>query len=154
MTSFHIYSVFQEKALLDALRNLNRGILPMQCPNSVYKIALNDPRKLSAVATYSTARVFVGGIMAQCVLNVAVIHTLAIEIRYRRRGIGTLLLQYLESRLITQGIECMQLYVHEDNDAAIALYQKFGFHKAQYLRNCYRHLEPPGGFLLEKRIER
>nr|CCA16744.1 hypothetical protein PITG_08302 [Albugo laibachii Nc14]CCA21846.1 unnamed protein product [Albugo laibachii Nc14] len=154
MTSFHIRPIYQDKSLLDALRNLNRGILPIQCPNSVYKVAMGDPRKLSAVVRNTETCGIVGGLIAQSVSNNVVIHTLAIEIQYRRRGVGTLLLKYLESLVINEGIECMQLYVHEDNDVAILFYQKFGFHKAQHIPDCYRHLKSPGGFLLEKRLER
>ena len=52
---------------------------------------------------------------------------LAVAPEYRRKGIGRSLMQALTEVLHTQGMESLFLEVRASNEAAIALYNEFGF---------------------------
>jgi [ribosomal protein S18]-alanine N-acetyltransferase len=55
----------------------------------------------------------------------------------RRKGIGTKMLQEIESLLRQKGITECQLEVREDNSAALKLYQSVGYQKIGKLQNYY-----------------
>ena len=55
------------------------------------------------------------------IINVAVAHEL------RKKGLGSLLMQGFEDHCDALGIAFVSLEVRESNEAAIALYKKFGF---------------------------
>ncbi len=52
---------------------------------------------------------------------------IAVESRYRRKGVGYAMLGYLLSECERKGIEDFTLEVRPSNEAAIALYEKYGF---------------------------
>ena len=56
-----------------------------------------------------------------------VIDTLAIDEKYRRKGIGTKLLEYAEMIALREGFTDLYLTVNEENTAGINNYEKFGF---------------------------
>jgi ribosomal-protein-alanine N-acetyltransferase len=62
---------------------------------------------------------------------------IAIDPRYRRRGLGAALLQRGLEYLTRLGAEEIELEVRVDNAAAIALYRRFGFSIKERLRNYY-----------------
>ena len=69
----------------------------------------------------------VGYIGSQSVPPEADVMNLAVAPEYRRKGIGRSLMQALTGFLRTQGIESLFLEVRASNEAAIALYNEFGF---------------------------
>ena len=69
----------------------------------------------------------VGYIGSQSVPPEADVMNLAVAPEYRRKGIGRSLMQALTGFLCTQGIESLFLEVRASNEAAIALYNEFGF---------------------------
>ena len=56
-----------------------------------------------------------------------VIDTLAIDEKYRRKGIGTKLLEYAETIALKEGYTDLYLTVNKENTAGINNYEKFGF---------------------------
>ncbi len=66
-------------------------------------------------------------------------HIITINVKpsYRRKGIATKLLQEIESILKQKGIIESRLEVREDNNAALKLYQKFGYLKVSKLERYY-----------------
>ncbi|MCR5042171.1 MAG: GNAT family N-acetyltransferase [Clostridia bacterium] len=67
---------------------------------------------------------------------------LAVRPAYRRAGIAGRLMRTLFDR--AGKIEAAYLEVEDGNDAAIGLYEKFGFRKAGFSRNYYEHHRPDG----------
>lgn len=61
---------------------------------------------------------------------------LAVHPGYRRLGIGTELVQWLESSARTAGIFMIRLELRLDNDAAYAFYEKLGYREVG-LRSAY-----------------
>jgi [ribosomal protein S18]-alanine N-acetyltransferase len=55
------------------------------------------------------------------------IYSIAVEVRYSRRGVGRALLQACEKYARAHGREALTLEVRYDNAPAIALYEKSGF---------------------------
>ncbi|MCA8901518.1 MAG: ribosomal protein S18-alanine N-acetyltransferase [Hyphomonas sp.] len=66
-------------------------------------------------------------VQAQTVAGEADILTIATGPEFRRRGLGTMLIRGLISRLGERGISRLTLEVAEDNGAARALYEAVGF---------------------------
>ena len=56
-----------------------------------------------------------------------VIDTIAIDVNFRRKGIGTKLLEYAEMIALKEGFTDLYLTVNEENTAGINNYEKFGF---------------------------
>ena len=75
-----------------------------------------------------------------CVWEVAgdvEIHNVATVCHWQRRGVGAYLLKSLLSDLIARQISAVFLEVRRSNVAAIALYEKFGFHVSNCRRGYY-----------------
>jgi ribosomal-protein-alanine N-acetyltransferase len=66
-------------------------------------------------------------------------HILTIDVSplHRRRGIGRILLQEMESILRKKGVQACLLEVREDNAPAIGLYRKLGYEEIGRLKNYY-----------------
>lgn len=83
-------------------------------PLSFWLVALEDEK-------------VVGYIGSQSVPPEADVMNLAVAPEYRRKGIGRSLMQALTEVLHMQGMESLFLEVRASNEAAIALYNEFGF---------------------------
>jgi ribosomal protein S18 acetylase RimI-like enzyme len=69
--------------------------------------------------------------------QVAYLRRLVINPTMRRRGYGSELVQYCINYAKKNGMKFLDIYVHEDNKAAINLYEEMGFsikHKEVHLR--------------------
>ena len=64
---------------------------------------------------------------AWIILDEVHITTLAVEKKYRRQGIASLLLETLFSRVQKLGARCLTLEVRPSNKAARRFYEKYGF---------------------------
>jgi len=66
-------------------------------------------------------------------------HILTIDVspKHRRKGIGRVLLQEMESIFVQKGVQASLLEVREDNAAAISLYLKLGYKEMGRLENYY-----------------
>lgn len=78
-----------------------------------------------------------GYIGSQSVLGEADMLNLAVAPEYRRQGLGTRLIEMLETALRQQGVYSLTLEVRPSNEAAIALYEKLGFFQVGLRRNYY-----------------
>lgn len=72
------------------------------------------------------------------ILEEAHITLLAIHPAYQRQGMGKLLLYYLMRLARVQGMERATLEVRVSNQAALSLYEKFGFKEAGKRRRYYQ----------------
>jgi RimJ/RimL family protein N-acetyltransferase len=63
---------------------------------------------------------------------------LMVAAEHRRRGIGTALLAAAVGWARAVGVEKLELHVFPHNEAAIALYERFGFEREGYRRGHYR----------------
>ena len=76
---------------------------------------------------------------------------LAVRPNQQRRGLGTLLLDWLEKPARVAGIECIRLEARADNPNAIAFYRRQGFREAGRIAGYYRGTVD--AVRLEKRLD-
>jgi RimJ/RimL family protein N-acetyltransferase len=112
---------------------------------------VNDERRyLRAIRRYPNAAVFVaedeGAIVGRLSVardqHPASAHVadlgLMVAASHRRRGIGTRLLDAAVAWARESGVKKLELHVFPWNEAAIRLYERYGFVKEGYRRNHYR----------------
>jgi len=99
------------------------------------ELALSDRRYLVAIGEDGGLAGY-GGLML--VGEDAHVLTIAVDPRRRRRGLGTRLLSRLVDEAIAAGARHLTLEVRVSNDAARALYGKFGFEPVGVRRRYYR----------------
>jgi [ribosomal protein S18]-alanine N-acetyltransferase len=63
---------------------------------------------------------------------------LAVRPNLQQRGLGALLLNWLEKPALVAGIECIRLEARADNPNALAFYRKQGFREASRMPGYYR----------------
>jgi RimJ/RimL family protein N-acetyltransferase len=115
-----------------------------------WRTVVDERRYLRALRRYSDAAVFVAetedGIVGRLSLgrdpHPASRHVadlgLMVAASHRRRGIGRALLERSVSWARDAGVRKLELHVFPHNDAAIALYEDFGFRREGYRKAHYR----------------
>lgn len=66
---------------------------------------------------------------------------LAVSDTYRRKGIGTALICWLEQTALTAGIGCVYLEARRNNSGARKFYRRLGYAEIRRLRGYYRGRE-------------
>jgi [ribosomal protein S18]-alanine N-acetyltransferase len=79
----------------------------------------------------------VGFILSEENPPLAHIVTLDVEEKYRRRGIGTALLEKLESNLAARGVRSILLETATNNEAAVAFWKSHGYRIEAVLKRYY-----------------
>lgn len=80
-----------------------------------------------------------GYVTMYTVVDEGYILNVAVDGHYRRRGIGTALIQALDTYGKKNNLAFITLEVRESNAPAIGLYSRFGFIKVGERKNYYRH---------------
>lgn len=70
----------------------------------------------------------------------------------RGQGIADALLADVEERMRARRAQVLELEVHVDNEAAIALYEKRGFEVEREDPTAYPSLDPSEGFVMHKQL--
>ena len=68
----------------------------------------------------------------------AYVQTLGVAPKHQRKGLGAMLLQALLDDAKQRGLERVGLEVRVDNEAAIALYERFGFKRVAIRKRYYQ----------------
>ena len=79
----------------------------------------------------------VGFILSEENPPLAHIITLDVAAKKRRHGVGTALLQKLESNLAARGVRSILLETATDNEAAVAFWQRHGYRSEAVLKRYY-----------------
>ena len=66
---------------------------------------------------------------------------LAVRSQWRRRGIATALLRWLEESALTAGVAIIRLEVRESNGAALRFYERMGYLRVRTARGYYQGQE-------------
>ena len=118
--------------------------------DGAWRTAADERRYLRALRRYKNAAVFVAegpeGIVGRLSLgrdpHPASRHVadlgLMVAADHRRRGIGRALLDQAVAWAGEVGVRKLELHVFPHNEAAIALYESFGFRREGYRRGHYR----------------
>ncbi len=97
---------------------------PSDCPEEVEKKLARDP-DLFLVAEEDGC--IVGVIIGAWDGRRGLLHHLAVDPAYRRRGIATALVREVEQRLKAKGCLKVNLLIFRDNEVARALYERLGY---------------------------
>jgi RimJ/RimL family protein N-acetyltransferase len=115
-----------------------------------WRNAVDERRYLRAIRRYPHAAVFVAEEEGRIVGRLSVARDqhpasrhvadlgLMVAASHRRRGIGTALLEAAVEWARASGVRKLELHVFPYNDAAIKLYERFGFVQEGYRRGHYR----------------
>jgi RimJ/RimL family protein N-acetyltransferase len=115
----------------------------------VWRSAGEERRYLKAAARHPDAAVFVAEFEGRVVGRLSLARDphpasrhvadlgIMVAAAYRRRGIGTRLLEEAVGWARTSGILKLELHVFPWNDAAIELYESFGFEREGYRKGHY-----------------
>ena len=79
----------------------------------------------------------VGFVLSEENPPLAHIMTLDVTEKHRRRGVGTALLEKLESNLAARGVRSILLETATDNEAAVAFWQRHGYRIEATLKRYY-----------------
>jgi len=92
---------------------------------------------------------YIGGWLIMEELHIT---NLAVDCRYRRRGIASLLLAELLKRAGKQGIDYAILEVRKSNRAALELYRSFDFKEVGQRKNYYQN-DREDALIMRKELE-
>ena len=95
----------------------------------------------SLYLTASIGKTLLGYVGGWIMKNRLHITNLAIDSKYRQRGVATSLIEELINISYLQGIDKITLEVRVSNCSAIKLYKKLGFKKVGYKNNYYKNNE-------------
>ena len=89
---------------------------------------------------YEENGVILGYYISSMILDIAELFTIAVDQNYRKQKIGSYLLDHLINRCKDSDIKEIWLEVSTKNEAAINLYEKYGFTKDGLRKNYYQQL--------------
>jgi len=137
-------------ALVDLGRDVSAEPEGWLISDGVWRTPAEERRYLRALRRYSDAAVFVAeapeGIVGRLSLgrdpHPASKHVadlgLMVAASHRRRGIGNALLEQAVAWAREAGVRKLELHVFPHNEAALALYERFGFRREGYRTGHYR----------------
>lgn len=111
---------------------------------------LSNPLSLWIVAVEGDT--VAGYIGSQSVMGEADMMNLAVDPRFRRKGIGEKLVTQLVDRLRNNNVSRITLEVRQSNSSAISLYSKLGFEQVGCRPNYYSNPKEPA-LILRKEWE-
>lgn len=95
----------------------------------------------------------VGYILFEYIINEAEIYKMAVSKKYRKLGIGSLIMEKFLNFMSEKAVDKIFLEVRESNFAAINLYRKFGFVNVRTIIDYYRDPKE-NGFMMIKEVNR
>lgn len=138
-----------------AIAEIHAGAFARGWSEAEIAALLGDPGVLAAVARrpspYGTRRP-IGFAIARAAADEAEILTIAVQGRWRGRGVGRALIETLLRRLYADRVGSVFLEVAEGNAAAVALYRRLGFAVVGSRRGYYAG-DGEGGHALVMRLD-
>ena len=138
-----------DKSNIMQLKLLNASILPIHYTPKFYQYVLQNPN-CSRLAMWCGK--YVGMVCCKVDSNILYIMTLGCLVLYRRKKIGTKLLNFVLDLSKAEKCSAVQLHVQSSNSDAVEFYEKFGFCVKDNIDNYYRYLKPTSALLLERLI--
>ena len=150
---------------LPSLRRICLSVFPIPFQQDHYKSALREAgtgplSKLNKLAYCRRTGRLAGAVCCRAVrrktgvLAAQTIYVMCLGVLtpFRERGIGAALLQHVLDSCRDIDVQCVEAHTQCSNDAALALYGKFGFTRAQKLPRLYPRLADPSAFLLRAQL--
>ena len=105
--------------------------------DSLWAFASDEQIRTLVCARDKESGELVGYYALQYVMDEAEIAIIAVKRKFRRQGLGRLLLEEIRSFAIGRGITKIHLEVRSENEAAVHLYRSFGFLEVGRRKNYY-----------------
>lgn len=105
--------------------------------DSLWAFASDEQIRTLVCAREKESGELVGYYALQYVMDEAEIAIIAVKRKFRRQGLGRLLLEEIRSFAIARGITRIHLEVRSENEAAVHLYRSFGFLEVGRRKNYY-----------------
>jgi len=113
---------------------------PWSVDSILYEI--NNKHSICLVATLDMANsspIVIGHVTMRHVINEGHINNIVVGINYRRLGVATLLMEALIQEAKAREMIGLTLEVRVSNNAALSLYNNFGFNIEGHRKNYYSH---------------
>lgn len=110
----------------------------IECPWSENVVRQTIDDELSVIYLLCDGGVVLGYGGLKMALDTAEVYNIVVDLPYRRKGYGTLILEKLFEHAIEHGANEMLLEVNENNAAALALYAAHGFKILHLRKNYYK----------------
>ena len=132
----------------------NKAVLPISYSISEYISFMMDKSILLYVAEDLDQNI-IGYILSQYDKKFTHILSIGVYEKYQRLGIGTMLINFLESN-VNNLTDNLSLNVHVENIKAIKFYEKIGFSKKETLENYYsgnlKNVKSQSAYRFEKKL--
>lgn len=122
---------------IEAVTALEKAVFTDPWPKSAFRELLEIGNRINLLLVTGDGRL-AGYILAQIVADELQIQNIAVSPDHRRRHFGALLLRSAEETGIARGALCSVLDVRTSNEAALGLYQSFGYRMIGRRKNYYR----------------
>jgi ribosomal-protein-alanine N-acetyltransferase len=122
---------------VDAVTALERLVFSDPWPRSAFRELLEMDNRINLLLLAPDDQL-VGYIFAQVGADELQIQNIAVAPEYRRKRLGAKLLREAEAEGVARGALCSVLDVRDSNDAALGLYQSFGYRMIGRRKNYYR----------------
>lgn len=140
-----------EEVDLLAVYRIETASFPQPWPYASFERFLGEPGFLVAVESGAVVGYVVGDVTANYARDVGHVKDLAVHPDARRRGVGRRLLTAAIVNLAMAGADAVKLEVRVDNEAAISLYEAFGFEAVRVIPEYYDDGEPAQVMVLDVR---
>lgn len=115
---------------IPVVAEIEKACFSMPWSEKAYEDTLANENAIYLIAKEKTTGKIVGMCGVLDILGEGDVSNVAVSEEYRHKGIASSLMQELLDRGTKKGIEAFTLEVRSSNEAAIALYQSFGFESA------------------------
>jgi len=137
---------------LETLYQIERECFPIEAFNKQHiAYLLQNPNAVSLMAQINNAIAgFIIGLIHRHNEKITGrIYTIDVAAKYRRKGVGSELLDEIERIFAKRGVKICYLEVRKDNVAALELYHKHGYVEVEELKHYYKGAH---GVRLEKKL--
>lgn len=124
-----------EEGFLDDIARIEAETFRDPWSRQSYADELKNPNAVYRVITLDGAPVAYAGFWK--IFDEGHITNVAVDKKYRRQGLGRMLMEDLIECARSEGIRAMTLEVRASNEGAIRLYESFGFVSAGVRKNYY-----------------
>ncbi len=111
----------------------------------IFNVEYSSLNDFTKIVVYEENNKIVGALVYSLIYDRIEIEYIVVSDEYKRFGIGTKLLKYIEK----EGITNITLEVRESNDVAINFYKKNGYEVAAIRKNYYKN---ENGYLMIKNL--
>jgi ribosomal-protein-alanine N-acetyltransferase len=122
---------------IEAVTALEKVVFTDPWPKSAFREMLEVSNRINLLLVGPDGQL-AGYVFAQVGADELQIQNIAVAPDHRRRHLGALLLQKVEAEGIARGALCSVLDVRTSNEAALGLYQSFGYRMIGRRKNYYR----------------